>query len=401
MRRPWWGLVLAMLVLAWRAEAALPRVVQDHIATFHGAKAGVDARDSIWFWNPVLNTVTRTALDGQDVTSARLPDATSVDADTDRGIALLEPRGSAVQIVAWDGRRIHGFPIAEPAADIAWMPGSLVAVAPKFAAHRVEVWDSATGTLVRTIGPATSISRAPGRHLARATLLRYDRRRNEIVALDATFGRVYVYGVDGTPVDEALLPAAPVPLHEWLERSVPGDESSKAVSDQLLWRFPSVTVASDGAVWVGGQSDASGDVTVFKFERGGEPRRLKLKIPTCPGNRLEVWNGSIVLFRDPRSPQPQCAAVTAEEPVSAWKEESPTAPSWEVSGQVSHARPALRQLPDASSSPPPCDWPELIACGCPPPPLFQYLVFRCWRAEVCSDGVCVTWCYRECWYFWM
>jgi hypothetical protein len=299
------SIIIALLLAATPLAANdIPAILQTHAESLRGARAGVDDADNLWLWDRFTRTVTRISLEGKRTKSAALPKASSVDADARRGIALLTDGGQRVKIVSWHGAVLTEFVLTEPAGDIAWMKGSLIAVTPYFAAHRVAVWDTTSGRQVRTIGPALPISRGPGRHLARATLVRYNPWRDEVVALEATFGQVHVFSSEGALLRNARLPGETTPVNQWK----PGNEDDSSIGTTVLWRYPALSVAPDGGVWIGSSNEERDGITLFHLTTDRTMRTISTTGPSCMSARAIVWHDLIVFFGDPQFEDRACAA---------------------------------------------------------------------------------------------
>jgi len=298
--------VAVLIALASIIEADERQILQEYASVLSATKGGVDQDDHIWFWKESSATIVRIGADGTTLTSGRLPAARSVDADGRAGIALLSVDGRTLQTMSWDAGTTDTFTLPEPAADVAWVTSSLVAVTPQFADHRIALWDITTGTLSRTIGRALPISRGSGTHLARATLVRYDWRRDELVALDATFGNVYVFSSTGAAVRQNRLPVAALSLQEFLS----GHDEDLVTGGRVvaLWRYAAMSVSPDGSVWIGGEPETPGMVTLFNYTPGGEMRKVKVAGPACMGSRVLAWRETLLLFST-QSTAASCAAA--------------------------------------------------------------------------------------------
>ena len=138
----WVSATFIVAVAMMAADLSERHVLLQHGRAINGTKAGVDREDDLWFWNEGERSVVRISRDGALITSAPLPPAASVDADSRRGIAILSEAGDEVQVVSWVGQVLKTFPLPEPAGDIAWLTGSLAAVTPQVSDHRIAIWDT-------------------------------------------------------------------------------------------------------------------------------------------------------------------------------------------------------------------------------------------------------------------
>jgi len=271
-------LILA-LVLAEPLSAATP--------AFQATKAGVDRDDQLWFWDQLTRRVT---LHGSSVLSVTTPLAINVDADSKRGIAALTDNGNTLTVMSWTGEIVTTMRLPKPAGDLAWMNGPEVAVTPLFADHIVAVWNAQTGTRVRTIGKVAPISEGPGQHLARATLVRYEAWRDELVTLNATFGRIAVFNAAGSPLRQTRVPEDPLPIHEFLNASEP-DETI------IIWRHPSMYVSRDGTAWISARQPSS-PVTLYAYWPDGTRRRVEVQGCVCAAARVVFIGNELIVFNE-------------------------------------------------------------------------------------------------------
>lgn len=252
--------------------------------------------------------MTSIAPNGVRRIAEQLPEASAVDADVSRGILALTDSGGLVTAFDWDSRAGLRVPLTNPASNVCWLSGDEFAVAPLFASHLVEVWNLRTGKLVKAMIPVPAIVRpARGAVLARTTLLRYDWRRRELITVDAVTGAIRVVGADGQVVRTAQLPDQAAPLQPWL-RQVNADARSRGESNApSIWHYPAVTVADDGAIWVGEAYDET-SIRAARVSRAGKVEHRTFR-ETCPSLHFEAWQKHFLFYQHPKSPRPQCVGV--------------------------------------------------------------------------------------------
>jgi Peptidase_C39 like family len=361
------ALLLASASDAW-GDATVPSLLTERSALLTGEKAGVDRDHNLWFWNGSQRTVTSIAATGEVLSSPRLLGVTRLDVDARRGIAALVEDGRRVQVFAWDGRVLHDFNLPDAAGDIAWATGPLVAVTPQRSDHRIAIWDVATGTLVKTIGEAIPIARGPGEHLGRATLLRYSFERDELIALDATFGRVFVFDASGREVRAVRLPEMQTPIHEWLNNE--GDErgESRLV---LLWRYRSLALGPEGSMWISADRQPDGRVKLYEYRTDNVLRTVLVEGPACLASRPVIWRNVLILIADSDAGYETCGtaigystARTAKTPVA------------ERLGDVRPASSRLRTPPKVASN---ATCPPIVGLGVPI--TGQHTEVWCWAAS--------------------
>jgi len=376
------AVTILLVTQTLRAGPTLSPTAMHRLSDATAAKAGSFTTGDLWLWNSQLNVVTRLSANGSERTSGVLPPATSIDVSEQQGIVVLTEGGNTIEVLSWNGNRISTFNLLSPAADVAWLSGSQVAVTPMFNSSRVEIWDTIMARLTRSIGRCQPVSRGPGAHLARATLVRYDAQRSRIVALDATFGHMFFYVGDGTAESEVTLPVAAPALAELLSRLAESDDSRPAVSDALVWQYPTLSLRNDGTAWVGVPSRKSGVVRAVTCTLDGRTETLAAEVRTCESSRLQNWHDGVVLFRDAAFLFVPCVTV-----VNATDfRKAPSDPRQR--DPVTERRECLRPLwltqLDATS----CTYCSLAQCGCADPSPGYKLKASC----TCSDTQCTHSC---------
>jgi hypothetical protein len=289
------------------AKAALVREIE----SLRGMKMGVDAQNCLWAWNAGTTVVTRLSPTGDRYESGPVGPATSVDADSSRGILTLGDAGNLVRVVDWTGMVQREIQLTSKVAELAWGRGEEVLVTPRFADRRVEVWNAKTGAFVRAIGPCDEIKiPATGAVAARATHVRFDPVRREIVTFDAYYGDLVVFREDGTPVRSTRVVHPKMgEVEGWLiQIGAEARAKGKKALTPLVWRYATLTTDAQGSIVLGEEWKDDGSVTLVKVARDGSVVRIPIKFKACPSVRVVAWQDDLIFFRDPKSPQP-CTGV--------------------------------------------------------------------------------------------
>lgn len=285
------------------------------LASIRATKAGVDASGNFWAWDAKRRFVTRITPNGDRYESDILPGAMAADADQQRGIALLSESGRVVSILDWNGAQKRSIHLLHMATDIAWLGGNHVAVTPRLIGPCVEIWDVSTGAYLSGFGtcPQIVVPR-PGLVAARATLIRFDRAHNEIITFDAFSGEMLAFTDSGsiTRRSHVLNPRAAA-IAVGLKEADANARRRGVSSAPMLRFYATMTLTSDGTIWIGEDADAKGVVTAVKILPSGAVQRARMNVAQCPSIRFTEWNDSFVFFRDPSSPQPACVAVRRRE----------------------------------------------------------------------------------------
>jgi hypothetical protein len=293
---------VSLSLYAASPTANVPAAIQG----LHPSRLGVDHHANLWAWDGVL--VTRVSPGGERVTRD-VPAARAIDADEELGIVALTQSGREARIYRWDGRFEDEIPLGSEALSVCWIDRHEIAVAPKLLDHLVEVWDIGSHALVRSLGPTTAVPKTPGAYPAHATLLRFDAQHDELVALDAYRGEIAVYGRTGKLLRHAAFdnPYLPKLASFFATQDQNARGQGHAVAP-VFWNYPSLTVASDGTIWVGDHADET-KVHAIRIARDGTVKEVTLDAPACASNLFQAWQNYFVFYRDPKSPRPACVGA--------------------------------------------------------------------------------------------
>lgn len=295
-----------LLSVAFPLTAQLPKEFME----VRPSTMGVDHLGNLWGWNPTGEVVVATK---RGVLRAKMPAKTAaVDADADWGIATLGTDGRAIAIQQWDGSRTAEMPLAVTASRIVWIDADRVAVAPQYGRSHFQVWKLSAKKKVLDIDGLPMVDeQTPGAQLARATILQYDRGRDELFAFDAYAGALTVYA-NGKPVRRAAIPhPRQAATDKWLQSMDVDNKKQGQVFRPLVFSYPTLALAPDGTAWAVEES-APGAAKLIGIRRDGTIVRRDVTA-ACTNVRLQIWKGQFVFFGDERSPKPYCIGAAKGE----------------------------------------------------------------------------------------
>ncbi len=147
--------------------------------------------------------------------------------------------------------------------------------------------------------------------MLRSVLVRFDRARNVIVALDAFEGTVSFIPVDG---GETVLARLPNPQHavmtQWLERVEATELAKGSLGRSGVVSFPSLSLDPDGNAWVGVDCQAkSRTLIVARVEPNGHVQERKIAGNQCCTVWGVIWGGRFIRHNDPVPGQIDCHEV--------------------------------------------------------------------------------------------
>lgn len=310
------AVVLTVTIGNVSASPAPTRAALDRVRGVNATNVGVDRNGNFWVWDAGDLSVTAITPQGELTAVDLDPDVQAIDVDRQRGVLTLASGGRSIRVTSFSGDVTARFELPFQAASLCWMNGHEIAIAPAMTRWRVEVWSTFHKRPVRAWGPVPEIRPpAAGAVLTRATLLRYDSERDQLVTLDAFRGELLVFDRDGNTVRRAeIVPPRLAANLAWLKEL---DESSKRNGESRtpsFWHYPRMSLSPDGTVWLGEKSDeASSNVTIAKILPDGAVRRSAISVPGCAGPRFELWGNQLVFFKNSRSAQ-RCVAIKEMRP---------------------------------------------------------------------------------------
>jgi hypothetical protein len=279
------------------------------IAAITPARMGVDHSGNLWGWNPQDGAIVLATAKG--IQRSELPPKTSAaDAHAKWGIVSIGSDGQSISIARWDGSKVFQAALPVAASSVAWIDENRVAVAPQYGTGHVQVWDIAAKKIALDIGGRPPIDEhTPGAQYGRATILRYDPKHRELLALDAYSGELTAYSDSGKVLRRTTVRhPKQASTDEWLQNMDKDYKAQKQPFRPLVFSYPTLALASDGTVWLGEESTSTG-VTLAGIRRDGRIVRRSVA-SSCANVRVVSWNSEFIFFGDPLSPRPYCLAMT-------------------------------------------------------------------------------------------
>jgi hypothetical protein len=299
-------------MFAAAAMAGPSRAALDLIrAITHPSRLGVDRSGALWFWDARDQSVSLISPIGSQITLGIGDDVSAVDADSERGVVVLNAAMNAVRVIAWNGAVTTAFALPSTSGAVAWMSGDTVAVAPQTAPWRAEVWSTSRKQKVRGVGPVAAIKTPTvGAVPLRTTLLRYDAARRQLLALDAFEGELVVFDAAGSEVRKAKIAHPRLEANRQFLRMLDA-QAMKAGQPSMpsFANYARLALGPDGTVWLGEESGDDRSMTIARIAPDGRVQRSVFRVPECNSVRFELWQGQLVFFRDPKSTLPQCVTV--------------------------------------------------------------------------------------------
>jgi hypothetical protein len=212
----------------------------------------------------------------------------------------------------WKGAIGRTIRLSHAVSDVAWLAGDELAVSPRFGGRRAEVFSVRSGDLLRSVGPLPELARpAAGAVAARATLLRFDPARKQLIAFDAFYGELAVYSERGDVVRKAtVIHPDRARLDSWIAEQDATAKTSRQSFMPVVFTYAKLTIGADGTIWLGEKADDKrGTVDVVRVSPDGKVQKSSVASPDCPSIRFEAWRGHFIFYRDPKSPLPACAGV--------------------------------------------------------------------------------------------
>ena len=310
------AVVLAVTIGTASASPAPTRAALDHVLGVNATNVGVDRAGNFWVWDSRDLSVTSITPQGKPTTVDLYPDVKAIDVDGQRGVLTLARDGRNVRVTSFSGTVSSTIELPFQAASLCWMNGDQVAIAPAMNRWRVEVWSMFHKRQVRAMGPVPEIKTpAAGAVLTRATLLRYDGERDQLVTFDAFHGELVVFDRGGNTVRRAeIVPPGLAANLAWLKELDQNAKRHRESKTPAVWSYARMSLSPDGTVWLGEKTDdASSIVTIAKILPDGTVRRSPVSVPGCAGSRFELWGNQLVFFKNSRSTR-QCVAVKEVRP---------------------------------------------------------------------------------------
>lgn len=296
-------MVLSWLVFASPGAGALE--IEPILQEIQPRRLGVDAQDHLWMLHPSWTRITQVSPGGER-TSWRIPKSWYVDVDSRWGAAALDPYGKELRIVTPDGRVRALLPMEHEAGDVAWIDENRVAVTPTRAAHRVEIWDVQTGSLVRTFGEEEAIAHRIGAYFVRRVYVEYDEGSKRLHTVETRTGEYRAFDLEGRELVAHKLDNPKLAKFEaWIER-VDRERSPKGedLGMPLNW-FRLGFDAKGTPITVANCAADGSQASLFRLPKKGAPEPLELEVACCT-KQLAIWQNQLLLAGASAVPDPTC-----------------------------------------------------------------------------------------------
>jgi hypothetical protein len=295
----------SVLLLFLLCSSALADVQAD-LTKLRPSRLGRDRAGTLWSWSTENATVTTLPDKGKPQRVVIDDRALVIDVDRQFGVVSLGPFGKDLVVTGWGGKKVVQTPLPFAAGNVCWLDKNRLALAPLFGKARVVIWNLSEQRPITTIGEAIEIDEhKPGARVARATLLRYDAPRDEIVTVDAYYGTVAGYTSTGKPL-RATTVRHPnqAATDDWLRNLDQQYKQEGTPFRPLMWSYPTLALDETGTAWLG-EASTDDAVALVGVARDGSVVR-KTFSSKCPSVRFELSSKSVLLYRDPQSPRPYC-----------------------------------------------------------------------------------------------
>lgn len=284
--------------------------------TFEGLRAsqmGVDRAGNLWAHDPRGNTLRILTPSGEWLDSIEIGPASRVDFDREWGAIWLDPTGKRLGFLgAGEGSTIQELELGQDFGDLAWIDSDRVALSPRRAGHRVEIWSLEKGRSVATWGTEEPVRRRPGTVRLRNVLLHPDASTELLYTLETFSGDLEVFDRDGKSTWRTKLPDRDgQKLEEWLRSTDAQNRAEGDTEEVSLHQWPSFTVDSKGQVWVPNRcrrSDPQIQLEMISVPLRGQPEKSTVDLGTseCCSSKATLWTDMWVIYRDSTSPGGGC-----------------------------------------------------------------------------------------------
>lgn len=273
--------------------------------TLAASKMGMDHAGNLWAWNRRNGVVQILTPAGERLPMPAAQGAGAVDADAAWGVVAVFDEIRWLRL----DRPMVTVPLGGQAADVCWIDAQTVAVTPQTNAHRVEVWDLRTRTLVRALGAEEPTPVGPGAFRLRNVLLRFDAARHLLYSLESFTGDLKVFRPTGEVVWSSTLPTQ---IDAELDAAIAAnDHAAKAAGRRVPLTFSRLAPAldRDGNLWVIEDSErATKSMNLLRISPAGATT-LHLADQACPTQTFTFWGDVMLFYTDPTHAGGMCNTV--------------------------------------------------------------------------------------------
>lgn len=286
---------LTATTMVFLALASMAGAV-DLVATLEDVRPrgiGVDDQGHLWLLHAPGTRVTQVSPDGER-RSWSIPKSWYVDVDSRWGAAALDPYGKELRVVSTEGDLLATIPMEHEAGDVAWIDESRVAVTPIRAAHRVEIWNVKTGSLVKTFGEEEAVVHRIGAYFVRRVFVEYHEASKRLHTLETRTGDYRAFDLDGHRLAARELEnPRRAEFNAWIERV---DRERTQMGEDLGMPMNWFRLATDpkgDAITVRG-CDAQGTrALLVRVPMEGPPGEAEVQVACC-SQEFTIWQSGIV-----------------------------------------------------------------------------------------------------------
>lgn len=324
---------------------------------------GVDHAGNLWAWDPIEGTVRFFSPAGEPFGEVLVPkDSDMVDSNAEWGILTLADEGTRMGWVrpSAGGQDAGAVPAsaagapAAPAPDQAsavpagaasaapgaeaapppaapgvaggtakpdeiqlpedvgwacWIDADTVAVSPRRAGHRVELWSLRQRKMLKSFGKEQTIVLRKGANRVRQVQLLWDASRRLLYTLESYTGDLEVFKLNGSLAWRAKAENPFRKVED--ERLADLDARAKSHDTAYPQAFPDLWLAEgpDGSAWVRqGVDILKSSVTLLRSTAAGAAPRQVANL-RCPGRTFTIWGDNLIFYRDIAVPREVCNSI--------------------------------------------------------------------------------------------
>lgn len=268
----------------------------------------VDRQQHVWAWSRSSSRVEVFTRQGERLAIVRVPQARSLDVESQWGVAALVRDGRELRGFALDGRPLFVLPLEEPMGEVVWIDPHTVAVSPTLSGHRVEIWDVKVGARVRTLGEETPIQSAPGAQFSRSVDLAYDHKEGRLFSVESRTGELEVFSLDGERVGQGQLVNPRLEEFDRWIRGIDRDMKEKGQSHlQALWYFR-LSLDHRGRAWAVQSCGEESRAMLVRVAPSGKTTAIEVEASCCSMTSL-IAGDDLILHSRPGLPGGPCVHV--------------------------------------------------------------------------------------------
>lgn len=267
--------------------------------TLEATRFGEDGAGNLWIWNRDTSEIVVVGEDGPAAT-LEIPGASAVDLHHAWGVVAILEHERELATVGRDGTIQQRVPLPVVVKNVAWLRPNEVLIAPAAHDFLIGRLDLETGQVTKWFGAVEPPPTSPGAYFARTTMLRVDRQRERIHALDSLRGeyRLFDFAGDELATEQVGNPRRPE-LEEWLQGVDATAKANQSVDLPAMWVLR-LGLDEKGRAWTVQSCDPeTGRTALVRFEPGRPPTSVSLDLDCCTYN-MTVLGMNLIMAPSPR-----------------------------------------------------------------------------------------------------